>query len=215
MFDKNRGISGENPEHIKWIKEVAIPRFESWGYEVKILHSDKDYLDCFNQRLVKSVHPERNGKKYGFPLAGRCCINDRVKMKPIRQFEKTLPPDADIIVGIAVDEPERLARLEKSNKRSLLAEYGYTEQMAYDLCKEYGLLSPTYEHSFRGGCWFCPNCSVQEFVHLNEDHSELWDELRKLDEDNERVSHLFAHNKTFEEVDAKVRSMAVSHRPNC
>ena len=44
MYDKNRGISGENPNHIHFIKNVAKPLFESWGYEVLILHSDIDKL---------------------------------------------------------------------------------------------------------------------------------------------------------------------------
>ena len=42
MFDK--GISGELPEHIDFIQNKAIPTFESWGYETKILHSDKTYI---------------------------------------------------------------------------------------------------------------------------------------------------------------------------
>ena len=32
MFDDN--ISGELPEHIDFIKNKAIPVFESWGYEI-------------------------------------------------------------------------------------------------------------------------------------------------------------------------------------
>ena len=53
-------------------------------------------------------------------------------------------------VGIAADEPKRLAKL-KNGKTSLLAKYGYTEAMAADLCREYGLLSPIYEFANRGG----------------------------------------------------------------
>ena len=32
MFDRKRGISGERPEHIDFIKNKAKPLFESWGY---------------------------------------------------------------------------------------------------------------------------------------------------------------------------------------
>lgn len=56
-------------------------------------------------------------------------------------------------VGIAADEPRRLARL-KSNQISLLDKYGYTEEMAMAKCKEYGLVSPIYESSHRGGVGF-------------------------------------------------------------
>ena len=37
MFDIQHGISGENPHHIHFVKEVGKPIFESWGYKVTIL----------------------------------------------------------------------------------------------------------------------------------------------------------------------------------
>ena len=68
-------------------------------------------------------------------------INRECKMQPIKEYYKQFA-DYEIIqyVGIAKDEPIRLARLDK-NKVSLLDKYGYTEKMAYDLCKECDLLS--------------------------------------------------------------------------
>ena len=74
MFDKKRGISGELPEHIDFIKNRAIPVFEEWGYTVEILHATKDYLDCFHQIITKSKNPLRNGRKSGFPIGGMCTI---------------------------------------------------------------------------------------------------------------------------------------------
>ncbi len=47
MFDRKRGISGELPEHIRFVRDQAKPLFESWGYEVEMIHAEKDYLDCF------------------------------------------------------------------------------------------------------------------------------------------------------------------------
>ena len=54
-------------------------------------------------------------------------------------------------VGIAIDEPKRLARLEGTNKVSLLDKYGYTEVMAMEKCKDYALVSPCYSSDYRGG----------------------------------------------------------------
>lgn len=54
MFDEN--ISGELPEHRDFIYNVAIPKFEEWGYKVRVLRSDITYLDCFNRI--------NQGKKY-------------------------------------------------------------------------------------------------------------------------------------------------------
>lgn len=148
MFDEN--ISGELPEHIEFVKSKCFPLFETWGYKTKVLHSRETYIDCFYKVNRGKKVPERKGMYYGFPMAGRCLINDRCKIKPIKDFVKKQDVPITQYVGIAVDEQKRLNRLNGTNKVSLLAKYGYTEQMAYDLCKEYGLLSPTYSFAHRG-----------------------------------------------------------------
>lgn len=204
MFDKNRGISGELPEHMDWVHNTAIPLFESWGHEVKILHADKDYLDLFYHTVTKSKHPERIGKYSGYLVGGMCAANRDLKINPINQFYKNLKVDFIQFVGIAFDEPKRLSRLEGTNKVSLLYKYGYTEQMALDLCKQYNLLSPIYQYSKRGGCWFCPNSRLSDFAHIKQFYPELWSELEKLSHTENLVSYGFKYGKTFSDVDSEV-----------
>ena len=176
MFDKN--ISGELPEHIDFIKNKCIPLFESWGYRTKILRSDKTFIDCFFHVVKKS---EKNkGKRQGFPVAGMCKINDRCKTRPLDSYFKNFTETYIKYVGIAVDEQRRLARL-GADKISLLSKYGYTEQMAFDLCKKYDLLSPIYEFAPRGGCWFCPNAKDCELQHLRKNHRKYWNTLLWLE----------------------------------
>lgn len=153
MFDKE--ISGELPEHIDFIKNRAIPQFEEWGFKAEIVRSDKTYMDCFN-RVIKGSKKGLDGLRCGFPMAGMCVINRDCKIKPIRNYIKQLKCEGHEVtqfVGIAIDEPERLARLE-GDKVSILAEFGYTEQMAYDLDMKYNLLSPIYDFAPRGGAGF-------------------------------------------------------------
>lgn len=45
MFDKR--TSGEVPEHRAFIYETALPRLEQLGVPVRVLRSDKTYLDLF------------------------------------------------------------------------------------------------------------------------------------------------------------------------
>lgn len=175
MFD--HGISGEVPEHRDFIYNVAIPRFKAWGYPVTVLHSEKTYMDCFNHILKKG---KRAGMRQGFPMSGKCLINRDCKMRPIRKWVKKQPKDLVQYIGIASDEPKRLARL-TDGKISLLGKYGYTEAMAADLCKGYGLYSPIYGFSNRGGCWFCPNCRDAELRHLRKYHPDLWKRLLTLE----------------------------------
>lgn len=100
-----------------------------------------------------------------------CVINRECKILPIHQYYRQFK-DCDIVqyVGIAIDEPKRLARLSsegKITKVSLLEKYKYTEDMAKGKCLEYGLLSPIYGGGYEGRLLvlpFCPHkrlCKVQ------------------------------------------------------
>lgn len=180
MFDKN--ISGELPEHIDFIKNKCIPLFESWGYEVKILRAKKTYLENFFREPTRGKR-FGSGLRIGFPMSMKCDINKSLKVKPIRDFYKSISEEVTQYIGIATDEPERLSRIRISDvpKISLLEKYGYTEQMAFNLCKKYDLLSPIYDFAPRGGCWFCPNARDCELRHLRNNHRYLWDNLLELE----------------------------------
>lgn len=210
MFDKKRGISGELPEHIDFVMNKAKPIFESWGYKVVIVRAEKDYFDLFHHILERSSKPERIGKKRGFLIGGLCTGNRELKIRPIKDFYKALDLEGDEYtqyVGIAMDEPNRLERLRGTNKISLLERFEYTEKMAYDLCKEYDLLSPIYNFSKRGGCWFCPNQSYSEIARLKRKHPELWDELRQLSEEENTISTYFKYQDSFADADRKANEI--------
>lgn len=177
MFDET--TSGEIPEHIDFIKSKAIPLFEKWGYEVEILHSNKTYMDCFHHRTIRG---KRVGMKKGFVMSGHCDVQRDCKLKPIKDFLKQIDDDTTQYIGIAIDEPVRMGRVANSKKKvSLLERHGYTEQMAFDLCKKYGLLSPIYDFTSRGGCWFCPNARRAGLENLRKNHRDLWDKLLKME----------------------------------
>lgn len=158
MFD--RETSGELPEHIDFVKNKAIPLFESWGYEVRVLHARLNYLDIFMREPTRGKRAGL-GMKTGFPMSGRCQINRSVKVEPIEKFLKTIKSEYKQYIGIAADEPKRLARLEGTNKTSLLAKYGIKEQAARELCEKYGLLSPVYGFAPRGGLLVLPECQKE------------------------------------------------------
>lgn len=186
MFDKD--TSGELPEHIEFVHD-CIKTFEEWGYPTKILRSDITMVGRFHKVISRSKFEWRNGMKQGFPLIGKCYVNGECKIKPIREFDKE-HPNAIHYIGIATDEPKRLARL-NDKKVSLLAKYNYTEADALELCKEYGLLSPIYSFTKRGGCWFCPNARDSALRHLRNNHRELWDRLLALEEEDGLVNPLW------------------------
>ena len=156
MFDNKRNISGENPKHIRWVYDTAIPIIEGLGYKVYVVRDKSDYMQEFHAEIKCSkAHPERNGLKRGWFIGGMCAGNDRLKMRPLRKFIADQGENIEQVVGIAADEPKRLQRLKKG-KRSVLAEFGIVEDDTYEICRKYNLLSPTYEDKTRGGVGFAP-----------------------------------------------------------
>ena len=200
MFDLARNISGENPEHIEWIYTVAIPKLAALGCPVEVVRAERDYMSCFHNTIKSG---KNKGKLPGWPLGGMCVIQSQCKIPPIRKYYKKFDEPVMQYVGIAADEPIRLARM-KDNQISLLAKYGYTEEMAMAKCIEYGLVSPIYENSHRGGCWFCPNCKIKVLAEFRKKHPHLWSELQKLSKTPNLVAQGFKYEMTFQEVEARM-----------
>lgn len=150
MFDHEKGISGEIPEHIEWVYKVAIPKLESMGVKVDVVRAKQDYVGLCNKVLKKGKNV---GKKYGHQNCYPCCANSDIKVAPIRSYLAKWNRQYNVFqyVGIAIDEPKRLKRLKNTNKISLLLKYKYTEEMALNKCKEYDLLSPLYSICYKRG----------------------------------------------------------------
>lgn len=198
MFDKERGWSGVNPIHMSFVLETLKPTVESWGVPFYILHSDRDYLDVFYHRVRGArLWPEHEGMIYGFPGGRGCCAIKRdCKLRAINMFFRGLQgEDICSYVGIAADERKRLAGLVTDPRAvSLLAKYGVTEERAFEMCKEYGLLSPIYgerqtyheaKAQKRDGCWFCQYAKICEHKAVKERMPEAWRTYVNLEESEE------------------------------
>lgn len=200
MFDDE--ISGEVPEHRQFIYETAKPIFESWGIKVTILRSQKTYVSNFKHVITKG---DQAGKIQAFPLCGRCSIQRDCKLPPINKYKRQMGDDVIQYLGIAKDEQERLLRLEGTKKISLLDKYGIEESATFDMCRAYGLLSPIYEFTDRGGCWFCPNAKEKELRHLYDYHKDLWERMLELQALPNKVTEKFDRKRTFAEIDEKFK----------
>ena len=159
----------------------------------------------FHHVITRGPH---KGEVRGFAWAGMCAVNRDCKIPPVRKYNAALSPDTVSYVGIAEDEPKRLARLDGVKKVSLLAKYGMTETDAYKLCQEHGLLSPIYGHCRRNGCWFCPNASDSELLHMVTNHPEMFDRLIEWENEDNIFHRRLTRGETPSEVKARLLSKA-------
>lgn len=198
MFDHSRNISGEIPEHIEWVYSTAIPKLEQMGVKVDVVRAKKDYVSLCKTILKKGKNV---GCMYQLQNCFPCYANSALKIAPIKQYYTAFNKQYDITqyVGIAKDEPKRLARLKGTNKVSLLDKYGYTEQMAMKKCKEYNLVSPLYSMGYRGGCFFCCNANLERYIHIRKNYPEYWQALRELY--YETNSTHFKYDKSLEQIE--------------
>ena len=101
----------------------------------------------------------------------------------LRELQDAL--DADIhYVGIAADEPERLARLE-APKCSPLAEAGMTEADCLAFCYERGFFWEEngvrlYDILDRVSCWCCKNKNRKELKNIYQFLPQYWERLKGL-----------------------------------
>ena len=195
-------ISGEIPEHRDFIYNVAIPKLEKeYGIKTTVLHSDITMKDTFYHVNIKG---KSEGKLRGFPIPGMCVINRDCKMRAINAWYKAQTDPITMYVGIAADEKKRLARMKRGSV-SILDKYGITEQMAMDICRERGLLSPIYSFAKRNGCWFCPNASKDELLHLYYNRSDLWNDLLSMQDTPNLACPNWARGKTLYDVQVELR----------
>ena len=200
MFDDK--VSGEVPEHRDFIYGTAIPALERMGVKVVVLRSQQTYVGLFTGRVTRGP---KKGMVRSFPICGRCAVQRDCKIKPIEQYKKSLPSGTMQYVGIASDEQERLLRLDGNQKISLLDKYNCTEQDAKELCRQAGLLSPVYEFTDRGGCWFCPNAKKADLRHLYDHHPDLWARMLELQAIPGKTTEKFNRTQTFADIDASFR----------
>ncbi|MEF2919011.1 MAG: phosphoadenosine phosphosulfate reductase family protein [Acutalibacteraceae bacterium] len=197
MFSET--ISGEIPEHINFINNIAIPYFEAKGLKVTKLRAKKNYIDSFFH-----LNKKRN-KLQGFPLAKKCKIKSELKIAPIKSYITKLKKIYNVIeyIGITADEPQRFSVL-NANKISLLKKYGITQKQSREISEKKGLLSPVYKYTTRQGCWFCPNASIKEMARIKKNYANYWDALANLSKVNNTISSYFKYNLTFDEVEDQI-----------
>lgn len=165
-----------------------------YGIPVTHVRADKTFVDYFYRELTE--RSKYTGTWGWPPVLGHWCMK-YLKLHPIQNYFEGL--DYVEWIGIAADEPARHGQLNE-RKRSALVEYGVTEAGAMEICKRLGWVSPTYLHSGRDGCWFCPCQGLDQLRRLYNEFPEYWRMMMDWDKDTKKR---FKIDHTLEEYDRR------------
>ena len=179
-FD-DESLSGETPEMREFIPKADKILKEKFGIKVKHIKSRWTFKKHFYRIKQKGKHI---GDNYGFPYVVGAWCNSRLKIEPMKKYLKKFKEPVIQYVGIAYDEPKRYERQKLKGNICPLVDLKITEKDAMEICKKYDLLSPIYQSSFRGGCWFCPKQSLSQLKWLYFNHKDLWDVLKAMEHDS-------------------------------
>ena len=189
------GIPAYLPDLVDFRERIDREILERYGIPVTHVRAEKSFIDYFYREMTaRSKYTDL----WGWPPAfGHWCMN-YLKLRPIKKYFDGL--DYVEWVGIAADEPARRAQLNE-RKRSALVEHGVTEAQAMDICRELGWVSPTYLHSVRDGCWFCPCQGIDQLRRLYNDFPDYWQLMMAWDKATKKrfkIDHTLAeYDKRF------------------
>ena len=148
------------------------------GIDVEHIRSEWTFESYFYKR--RSERAKYANRINGFPIQQRNWCVGRLKTEIIDKQYK----NAIAYIGIAADEPKRIARHSVPGKVIPLVQIGWDEAYCRKWCEEHDLLSPIYTTAARGGCWFCHNQSIEQLRLLRRNHPEYWQLLLKWDADS-------------------------------
>lgn len=201
----NDEISGEHPIMAEWIPTAEKRLKELFGITVDHTYSGVSFYEQFYKVKQKGNHV---GDRYGFPTLISAWCNSMLKVRAINRYLSQFQEGITQFIGIAYDEPVRWERMlkkqtEKRKYRSLLVEQKLTEQDAFEICKQYDLLSPMYsvDGIYRGGCWFCPKQCLADLYSLWKAYPDLWQRLCDMEPDSHNTFN--PNGVTFESLAEK------------
>ena len=170
-------VGAELPEMYTYIDKINAFIKKNYDKEITILEQKKSFEDYFY--TVK-----KTGKTYGFPYTISAWCNDRLKIRVFKEYYKKQKEEYVTYIGIAYDEPKRLARLKENERAPLATEWKMTEEDCLKFLEDRGLDNPLYEKFDRLGCWFCPKQSLKSLRVLRRDYPDLWEIILKWQEDS-------------------------------
>lgn len=160
------------------VRDAVVPQIREAGVTFTELTPERPFLYDMLARPIE----KRNGDfTYGYGWCGGSC---RWGTATKRQILNRHQKDANVYLGIAIDEPERLARL-KECQSSPLAQWNMTEADCLQYCYDHGIRwmegdVNLYDVLDRVSCWCCSNKNKRELENMYRYLPDYWKKLKAL-----------------------------------
>lgn len=161
-----------------------LPVLEELGIDYTWLEPSEPFWYSMFARPVKSRKTgEVHKHGYGW-CGGPCRWGTTTKTRALDSYAES--KNAIVYVGIAADEPDRLAKETKSYKRHPLAEWGMTEADCLSVCYKKGHTWEQdgvrlYDVLDRVSCWCCRNKNQRELRAIHDSLPDYWQRLLALE----------------------------------
>lgn len=170
---------------IEYLKKVC----ERYGVKFTTLHPKTP----FEEKMFNiEVHKRDGSIGKGYSWCGGACrwgTNEK-----LQALEKYYAGEAQL-VGLAYDEPGRIAKERKGIKLFPLAEWKFTEADALAYCREHGVEWKEdagageirlYDVLDRVSCWCCGNKNLKELRNMFLYLPKYWERLKELQSKTDR-----------------------------
>lgn len=200
--------TGMEFEAIYHIRDAVLPLLKEKGIKYTELKPEYDFVW---KMFEKPVNGRKNGFHYGYSwCGGRCRWGTTDKLKALENYCK----GSFEYVGIAADEPKRLAKERNGNKLFPLADWGMSEADCLEYCYSKGFRwkegnVELYEILDRVSCWCCANKNLKELKNIYLYLPEYWHRLKEL---QSRTDRPMKKSGTVFELEERFENESKNHR---
>lgn len=156
---------------------------------LKIKYTELKPKESFLYTMLKKPVKKRDGTlQNGYSwCGGRCRWGTTEKLRALENHCKSHFE----YVGLAIDEPKRLAKERKGHKLFPLVDFGMTEEACLNHCRQMGYNwkegdIDLYEILKRVSCWNCGNKNLKELKNYYLHLPEYWERLKALQRETNR-----------------------------
>ena len=182
-------IPADLPPMVEFKKKADQIILDRYGITVEHICASRERERervTYENTFYRKLYSKKYGREqiYGFPTTKGAWCNSRLKMAALNAIKSGSSKKVVRYLGIAADEPERIARHTRPGIVLPLVELGWDEETCRQWCELNDLLSPIYTTADRGGCWFCHNQGIEQLRLLRKNYPDLWALLLKWDADS-------------------------------